>query len=129
MICSEAAASGVKLFDHDGKGYQLQHLQATVSAQVICVQVARGVIGAVVTGHYPLNHHPARLAMEHLEQFSFGWKHVSRPFSAAQSVVFIASTIAVAVVVCCPCHSSNTCLCRDACVQGAAVLDGLGSWL
>lgn len=65
--------------------------------------MARGVIGAVVTGHYPLNHHPARLAMEHLEQFSFGWKHVSRPFSAAQSVVFIASTIAVAVVVHAPC--------------------------
>lgn len=99
MICSEAAASGVKLFDHDGIGHQLQHLQATVSAQVICVQVARGVIGAVVTGHYPLNHHPARLAMEHLEQFAFGWRRISRAFSAAQSVAFVISTIAVAVVV------------------------------
>jgi hypothetical protein len=63
------------------------------------MQIARGVIGAVVTGHYPLNHHPARLAMEHLEQFAFGWRRISRAFSAAQSVLFVVSTIAVAVVV------------------------------
>ena len=64
------------------------------------MQVARGVIGAVVTGHYPLNHHPARLAMEHLEQFAFGWKDISVAFSAFQSIIFIVTTIAVANVVC-----------------------------
>lgn len=66
------------------------------------VQVARGVIGAVVTGHYPLNHHPARLAMEHLEQFAFGWKDISVAFSGVQSIIFIVTTIAVANVVCTP---------------------------
>ncbi|BDA50337.1 Putative sodium-coupled neutral amino acid transporter 7 [Coccomyxa sp. Obi] len=65
----------------------------------ILMQVARGVIGAVVTGHYPLNHHPARLAMEHLEQFAFGWKDISVAFSAVQSIIFIVTTIAVANVV------------------------------
>ena len=69
--------------------------------EVLCTafQIARGVIGAVVTGHYPLNHHPARLAMEHLEQFCFGWKDISVAFSAFQSIIFIVSTIAVANVV------------------------------
>ncbi|EIE22920.1 hypothetical protein COCSUDRAFT_47742 [Coccomyxa subellipsoidea C-169] len=61
--------------------------------------IARGVIGAVVTGHYPLNHHPARLAMEHLEQFCFGWKDISLWFSCFQSIIFIITTIAVANVV------------------------------
>lgn len=63
------------------------------------LQIARGVIGAVVTGHYPLNHHPARLAMEHLEQFCFGWKDISLWFSCFQSIIFIITTIAVANVV------------------------------
>jgi hypothetical protein len=53
----------------------------------------------VVTGHYPLNHHPGRLAIEHLEQFWFGWRDISRCFSAAQSVIFVLTTIAVANVV------------------------------
>lgn len=52
-----------------------------------------------MTGHYPLNHHPARLAIEHLEQFSFGWRDISRWFSAAQSIIFVLTTIAVANVV------------------------------
>ena len=63
------------------------------------MQVARGVIGLVVTGHYPLNHHPARLAVEHLEQYSFGWKEISQWFSYLQSIIFVLSTTAVAVVV------------------------------
>lgn len=70
-----------------------------VRALCTALQIARGVIGAVVTGHYPLNHHPARLAMEHLEQFCFGWKDISVAFSAFQSIIFIVSTIAVANVV------------------------------
>ena len=65
----------------------------------IYAQVARGVIGLVVTGHYPLNHHPARLAVEHLEQYSFGWKEISQWFSYLQSIIFVLSTTAVAVVV------------------------------
>ena len=63
------------------------------------LQIARGVIGLVVTGHYPLNHHPGRLAIEHLEQYCFGWKEISQWFSYLQSILFVASTTAVAVVV------------------------------
>ena len=62
-------------------------------------QVARGVIGLVVTFHYPLNHHPARLAAEHLEGFWFGWSSISRAFSIAQTCVFVALSLAVAMVV------------------------------
>lgn len=53
----------------------------------------------MVTGHYPLNHHPARLALEHLEQYCFGWKEISQWFSYLQSIIFVLSTTAVAVVV------------------------------
>ena len=63
------------------------------------LQVARGVVGAVVVGHYPLNHHPARLAVEHLELFAFGWPSISVAFSSFQSLLFILSSLAVAVVV------------------------------
>ena len=63
------------------------------------MQIARGVIGLVVTGHYPLNHHPGRLAIEHLEQYCFGWKEISQWFSYLQSILFVASTTAVAIVV------------------------------
>ena len=59
------------------------------------MQIARGVIGLVVTGHYPLNHHPGRLAIEHLEQYCFGWKEISQWFSYLQSILFVASTTAV----------------------------------
>jgi solute carrier family 38 (sodium-coupled neutral amino acid transporter), member 7/8 len=62
-------------------------------------QVARGVIGAVVVGHYPLNHHPARLCMQDLEHFFFGWEYLSLGFSAAQTIVFVVSSLSVAVVV------------------------------
>ncbi|CAK0787069.1 hypothetical protein CVIRNUC_010285 [Coccomyxa viridis] len=65
----------------------------------VIMQIARGVIGLVVTGHYPLNHHPGRLAIEHLEQYCFGWKEISQWFSYLQSILFVASTTAVAVVV------------------------------
>ncbi|KAK9804447.1 hypothetical protein WJX73_002133 [Symbiochloris irregularis] len=61
--------------------------------------VARAIIGAVVIGHYPLNHHPARLAMEDLESFCLGWRHISPWLSYSQSILFVASTIFVAVLV------------------------------
>ena len=57
------------------------------------------MIGFVVTFHYPLNHHPARLAAEHLEGFWFGWTSISRAFSIAQSCLFVAASLAVAMVV------------------------------
>lgn len=63
------------------------------------MQVAKGVIGLVVVGHYPLNHHPARLAMEDLERYYCGWTTVSRPVSLAHSFVFIWTSVAVSVVV------------------------------
>ena len=65
----------------------------------------------MVTGHYPLNHHPARLAVEHLEQYSFGWKEISQWFSYLQSVIFVLSTNAVAVVV----SRSLSCSCGSLC--------------
>lgn len=35
------------------------------------LQIARSVTGLIVTGHYPLDHHLARLAFEHQEQYCF----------------------------------------------------------
>ena len=67
----------------------------------MALQVARGVIGFVVTFHYPLNHHPARLAAEHLEGFWFGWTSISRAFAIAQTCLFVATSLAVAMVVRC----------------------------
>ena len=61
--------------------------------------MAKAVIGLVVMFHTPLNHHPARLAMEDLEAVLFGWRGVSRPLSIAQSLAFISSFVAVAMVV------------------------------
>ena len=69
---------------------------------VSVTQVAKGVIGFVVVGHYPLNHHPARLAMEDLERNLFGWQRVSRTASIMQSLVFIWTSVAVSLVVRCP---------------------------
>lgn len=37
--------------------------------------------------------------MEHLEQYAFGWKEISQWFSYLQSILFVMSTCAVAVVV------------------------------
>ena len=62
-------------------------------------QVAKAVIGLVVIGHYPLNHHPARLAMEDLERQLLEWDTISRAFSVFQSILFIWSSVAVSVVV------------------------------
>ena len=52
-----------------------------------------------MVGHYPLNHHPARLAMEDLESFCLGWRHISPWLSYSQSIAFVASSIFVAVLV------------------------------
>ena len=60
----------------------------------------------MVVGHYPLNHHPARLAIEDLEAFCLSWRSISPWLSYAQSTAFVASTIAVAVVVR-PAHSGT----------------------
>ena len=63
------------------------------------LQVAKGVIGLVVIGHYPLNHHPARLAIEDLERQLLGWDTISKTLSICQSLVFIWTSVAVSVVV------------------------------
>ena len=83
------------------------------------VQVARGIIGCVVVGHYPLNHHPARLALEDLEAWAFDWRSISPALSTCQTVAFVVSSIAVAEVVsnafgfpqCASmyCHADKTC--------------------
>jgi len=97
------------------------------------VQIARGVIGLVVTGHYPLNHHPGRLAIEHLEQYCFGWKEISQWFSYLQSIIFVLSTTAVAIVVSVFSSSkakdpsqeqvSNALICQRASGAGAPLLE------
>ena len=66
------------------------------------------MIGFVVTFHYPLNHHPARLAAEHLEGFWFGWTSISRAFSVAQTFLFVATSLAVAMVVRSPVVKANS---------------------
>jgi hypothetical protein len=38
--------------------------QTKASFLACSMQIARAVIGCVVIGHYPLNHHPARKAWE-----------------------------------------------------------------
>ena len=63
------------------------------------MQVAKAVIGLVVVGHYPLNHHPARLAWEDLERQWLGYEEFSFTFSTIQSIIFIWTTVAVSVVV------------------------------
>lgn len=65
----------------------------------VLMQIAKGVIGLVVVGHYPLNHHPARLAGEDLERQLLGWNTISRTFSVTQSLFFIWTSVAVSVVV------------------------------
>ena len=66
---------------------------------VNCPGDARGIIGCVVVGHYPLNHHPARLALEDLEAWAFDWRSISPTLSTCQTVAFVVSSIAVAEVV------------------------------
>ena len=68
---------------------------------VTYVQVAKAVIGLVVTGHFPLNHHPARLAVEDMERQLLGWEHVPRTLSIIQSLIYIWTCVAVSVVVSC----------------------------
>ena len=63
------------------------------------LQVAKGVIGLVVIGHYPLNHHPARLAIEDLERQLLDWDTISKTLSICQSLFFIWTSVAVSVVV------------------------------
>ena len=63
------------------------------------MQIARGVIGAVVVGHYPLNQHPARLCIEDLEQYFFGMTDLPAWTSPVHTLAFVLSTLSVAVVV------------------------------
>ena len=62
-------------------------------------QVARGVIGVVVIGHFPLNHNPARQGLESLEHYLLGWKHISFGLSCVQTTVFVAVSLAIALTV------------------------------
>ncbi len=87
----------------------------------MCVpaQIARGVIGAVVVGHYPLNQHPARLCMEDLEQFFFQIPDLPAWSSPVHTLVFVLSTLSVAVVVSAPVPDHPLAqLCSLACARG-----------
>ena len=62
-------------------------------------QIARAAIGCVVIGHYPLNAHPARVGLEHLESYFFGWRHISSGVGLLQTVGFVGVSLAIALVV------------------------------
>lgn len=63
------------------------------------MKVARCVIGCVVVGHYPLNHHPARLCVEDLLHVMLDWTSIPFWLSALITLGYVVSTIAVAVLV------------------------------
>ena len=94
MVQTSAVASGTQLVNG-----QCQMLTMACAG----AQVTRGIIGCVVVGHFPLNHHPARLALEDLEAWAFDWRSISPALSTFQTVAFVVSSIAVAEVVgrCC----------------------------
>jgi hypothetical protein len=62
-------------------------------------QVARGVIGLMVLGHYPLNFNPARLAMRDLMATFFDVNIIPPLAMAAFTVLFVGATLATAMVV------------------------------
>ena len=66
---------------------------------MLLLQVARGVIGVVVIGHFPLNHNPARQGLESLEHYLLGWKHISFGLSCLQAVVFVSISLSIALAV------------------------------
>jgi hypothetical protein len=53
----------------------------------------------VVIGHYPLNAHPARVGLEHLESYFLGWRNISTGLGLLQTVAFVGVTLAIALVV------------------------------
>eukprot|EP00877_Chromochloris_zofingiensis_P003558 jgi/Chrzof1/13202/Cz07g24080.t1 len=65
----------------------------------ILIQIARCVIGVVVVGHYPLNHHPARQGYEDLLIAMFGFTVLPSWVSMLCTIVFVASSVAVSLVV------------------------------
>ena len=74
-------------------------LMAGAELHLLPEQVARGVIGVVVIGHYPLNHNPARQGLESLEHFLLGWKHISFGLSCLQTSVFVSISLSIALTV------------------------------
>jgi hypothetical protein len=74
---------------------------STIASGVRCPlpQIARAAIGCVVIGHYPLNAHPARVGLEHLESYFLGWRNISTGLGLLQTVVFVGVTLAIALVV------------------------------
>lgn len=76
-----------------------QHTSLDMSTACCCVQIARCVIGVVVVGHYPLNHHPARQGYEDLLIAMFGFTVLPSWVSMLCTIVFVASSVAVSLVV------------------------------
>lgn len=72
---------------------------AVLSSETGGTQVARGLIGAVVVGHYPLNQHPARLALEDVENYFLGWRHLHAAFSSFQTIVFVMGSLGIGILV------------------------------
>ncbi len=97
-IVAYACTSKERVF---GIRHPVQDAMITVLCLTICccVQVARGVIGVVVIGHFPLNHNPARQGLESLENYLLGWKHISFGLSCLQAVVFVSVSLSIALAV------------------------------
>uniref|UniRef100_A0A383V4T9 Amino acid transporter transmembrane domain-containing protein n=1 Tax=Tetradesmus obliquus TaxID=3088 RepID=A0A383V4T9_TETOB len=69
------------------------------AADDIAIQIARAVIGCVVLGHYPLNHHPARKGWEDLLDAVFNVKQIPGWLSAVITIVFVWSNVLTSLVV------------------------------
>ncbi|KAF6257139.1 transmembrane amino acid transporter protein-domain-containing protein [Scenedesmus sp. NREL 46B-D3] len=68
-------------------------------ADDVAIQVARAVIGCVVLGHYPLNHHPARKGWEDLLDAVFDVKQIPGWLSAVLTIIFVCSNVLTSLVV------------------------------
>lgn len=80
-------------------GQQPRHVTHTLG----WLQVARAVIGLVVAGHFPLNHHPARASWEDLADAmspaGSANPVVGRWVSAALTVLFVGSSVTTSLFV------------------------------
>lgn len=71
----------------------------TFPADDVLMQVARGVIGLMVMGHYPLNVNPARIAFHDMLDSLFDVSDSPRWASVLFTLLFFGGTLATAMVV------------------------------
>jgi hypothetical protein len=100
VSASRWAWGGEKQRRAGGRNVPFNGYQIGTKCPILCPpKIARGIIGAVVIGHYPLNHHPARLALEDVEHYFLGWSSIAPAFSVFQTTAFVLSSLGVALLV------------------------------